>query len=127
MREISDKNMREKRLPYVKKTKKWTKKRFTHTFFFIKKMLLTLKIQSFGCVGALIAPSHFFMKTHIHQLARRVLCADRNVASRSSTRYSHMVTSGIPHPLFFSQKTYPHTHTKGKFKDCRLHNFQLIR
>ena len=34
VREISEKSIREKRLPHVKKMKKWPKKRFTHTFFF---------------------------------------------------------------------------------------------
>ena len=34
MREISEKSIREKRLPYVKKMKKSPKKRFTHTFYF---------------------------------------------------------------------------------------------
>ena len=34
VREISEKNIREKRLPYVKKMKKSPKKRFTHTFYF---------------------------------------------------------------------------------------------
>ena len=34
MREISEKSIREKRLPHVKKMKKLQKKRFTHTFFF---------------------------------------------------------------------------------------------
>ena len=34
LREISEKSLREKRLPYVKKSKKRPKNRFTHTFFF---------------------------------------------------------------------------------------------
>ena len=34
VREISEKSIREKRLPYVKKLKKSPKKRFTHTFYF---------------------------------------------------------------------------------------------
>ena len=33
VRQISEKSLREKRLPYVKKIKKGPKKRFTHTFF----------------------------------------------------------------------------------------------
>ena len=37
VREISEKSIREKRLPYVKKMKKWPKKRFTHTFFFSRR------------------------------------------------------------------------------------------
>ena len=43
MREISEKSIREKRLPYVKKMKKWPKKRFTHTFFFHVEKKKTLK------------------------------------------------------------------------------------
>ena len=34
VRESFEKSVREKRLPYVKKMKKWPKKRFTHTFYF---------------------------------------------------------------------------------------------
>ena len=48
MRENFEKSVREKRLPYVKKMKKWPKKRFTHTFFFHvgkKKTLCLLRYE----------------------------------------------------------------------------------
>ena len=49
VREISEKSIREKRLPYVKKLKKSPKKRFTHTFYFHvgKKTLLAIVARYF--------------------------------------------------------------------------------
>ena len=46
LRENFEKSVREKRLPYVKKMKKWPKKRFTHTFYFHVQKIKSLSLNT---------------------------------------------------------------------------------